>query len=59
MNRVVSCRSGCVVLGKNEAYNEACSDVAARSLLGEFQVRIVALRVRVRVGPFDISIATM
>jgi hypothetical protein len=36
-----------VVLRKYEAY----SDVAARSLRGEFQDRIATVRVRVRVGP--------
>ena len=49
-NRVVSCRSGLVVLQKYEAYNEACSDLVARSLRGHFQVRVTAVRARVHVG---------
>ena len=52
-NRVVSCRSGLVVLEKYEAYIEACSNQAVLNLSGnlEVQVQIAAVRVRVHVGP--------
>src|SRR5665213_629902 len=52
-NRVVSCRSGLVVLEKYEVYIEACSNQAVLNLSGnlEVQVQIAAVRVRVHVGP--------
>ena len=55
--RVVPCQSRLVVLEKYEAYNEACSDLVARSLRGHFQVRVTAVRVRVHVGSLTPTIS--